>query len=38
MDQYVNEIVYELLQFEISDLSENSDFDYEVRSADNYHI
>jgi hypothetical protein len=38
VDTYVNEMVNVLLQFEISDISENSDFDYEVRSADNFHI
>jgi hypothetical protein len=38
VDTYVNEMVNVLLQFEISDISENSDFDYEVRSSDNFHI
>jgi hypothetical protein len=38
VDTYVNEIVNVMLQFEISDISENSDFDYEVRTNDNFHI
>jgi hypothetical protein len=37
-DQYVNELVDVLLQFDISDISENSDFDYEVKPNDNFHI
>jgi hypothetical protein len=37
-DQYVNELVDALLQFDISDISENSDFDYEVQPSDNFHI
>ena len=37
-DQYVNEMVDSLLQFEIDDLSEHSDFDYEVHTDDNFHI
>ncbi len=38
VDVFVNELVNVLLQFEISDISENSDFDYEVKSTDNFHI
>lgn len=39
VDQYVNELVDLLLQFEIPELlSEDSDFDYEVRADDNLHI
>lgn len=38
IDAYVNEVVDVLLQFEISDISENSDFDYCVKDTDNYHI
>ncbi len=37
-DQYVNEVVDALLQFEISDISEHSDFDYDVLPTDNFHI
>ena len=39
VDQYVNELVDLLLQFEIPELlSEDSDFEYEVRPDDNLHI
>jgi hypothetical protein len=38
VDQYVNEMLDVLLQFDISDISENSDFDYEVKTTDNFHI
>lgn len=38
VDQYVNEMLDVLLQFDISDISENSDFDYEVKLTDNFHI
>ena len=38
VDSYVNELVDVLLQFEISDVSEGSQFDYEIRSQDNFHI
>lgn len=38
IDAYVNEVVDVLLQFEISDISEHSDFDYGVKESDNYHI
>jgi hypothetical protein len=27
-----------LLQFDISDISENSDFEYDVKPTDNFHI
>lgn len=37
-DQYVNELLDVLLQFDISDISENSDFDYEIKVSDNFHI
>ena len=37
-DAYVNELVDVLLQFDISDISENSEFDYEVKPNDNFHI
>lgn len=37
-DQYVNELLDVLLQFDISDISENSDFDYEIKASDNFHI
>ena len=34
----MNELVDVLLQFEISDISETSDFDYGIKPTDNYHI
>jgi hypothetical protein len=37
-DSYVNEVVDVLLQFDISDISENSDFDYGCKPTDNFHI
>jgi len=37
-DQYVNELLDVLLGFDISDISENSDFDYEIKVSDNFHI
>ena len=38
VDSYCNELVDVLLQFEISDVSENSQFDYDIKSIDNFHI
>jgi len=38
VDTYVNELVDVLLQYDISDISEGSNFDYEVKSTDNFHI
>lgn len=37
-DQYVNELVDVLLQFDISDISENSEFEYDIKPNDNFHI
>ena len=38
VDSYVNELVDVLLQYDISDISEGSNFDYEIKSNDNFHI
>lgn len=37
-DAYTNELLDHLLQFEISDISETSSFDYTVKPTDNHHI
>jgi hypothetical protein len=37
-DNYTNELLDVLLQYDISDISENSEFDYTIKPTDNYHI
>ena len=38
IDAYINELVDEMLKYDISDISENSDYDYSIQPSDNFHI
>ena len=38
IDAYINELVDEMLKYEISDISENSEYYYSIQPSDNFHI